>query len=91
MPSATSSIPGKAIYMTQKSSGGWSLRKALVRRIAQAVNEYEKEANRPEPGAAKSTPAKNPPADSVLTESSSTPAPAMPPGEAGGPEEPTDG
>jgi hypothetical protein len=43
--------------MTQKSSGGWSLRKALVRRIAVAVNEYEKEANRPVQGAPTLAPA----------------------------------
>ena len=38
--------------MAQKGSGngGWSLRKALVRRVAQAVNAYEKELNRPAEG-----------------------------------------
>ncbi len=60
--------------MTQKSSGGgWSLRKALVRRIAQAVNEYDKELNRPAPGAGKpaQAPASSPPA--------APPAPTPPP------------
>ena len=30
-----------------KNTGGWSLRKALVRRIAQAQIAYERELNRP--------------------------------------------
>ncbi len=42
--------------MSQKSSGsgGWSLRKALVRKVAQAVNAYEKEVSRPAKAAKKS-------------------------------------
>jgi hypothetical protein len=49
----------KADQMAQKASGngGWSLRKALARRIAEAVNQYEKEVNRPADGAKKPAPA----------------------------------
>jgi len=49
----------KADQMAQKASGngGWSLRKALLRRFAEAVKEYEKEVNRPAEGAKKPAPA----------------------------------
>jgi hypothetical protein len=61
--------------MTQKSAGGWSLRKALVRRVAQAVKEYEKELNRPDP---KAKPASPPPVQQ---------APVVPPAAKAGPAE----
>ena len=45
--------------MSQKASGngGWSLRKALVRRVAEAVNAFENEVNRPAKGATMPAPA----------------------------------
>jgi hypothetical protein len=48
----------KADQMTHNASGngGWSLRKALVRRVAEAVNAYEEQVNRPAKGAEKSEP-----------------------------------
>ena len=64
--------------MTQKSSGGWSLRKALVRRIAVAVNEYEKEANRPAQGAPKPAPAQPASAQPSAQAAAAEAAPAEP-------------